>query len=272
MLSRPVLTARWTELILLNFKVPVSAIELLVPPGTEPDLHDGEAYISIVAFRFHAVRFFGIAVPGHTSFPEINLRYYVRRTVGSEVRRGVVFVREIVPRLAVAIAANRLYNENYVTRPMRSVLQIAGPALATNDTLEYAWRSKETPLPNREGQGEGSPHSSRRRILTNWRRKVPRWNRVAARVAGPLAFPSPNSAAEFFVEHYWGYVRARDGSTREYRVVHDPWQIAPAADVIWDCDLPATYNTPLAEYLRQPPTSAIIAAGSPIQVYSGHHI
>jgi len=245
---RPVLTARWTELILLNFPVPISAIEPLVPPGTEPDLHDGQAYISIVGFRFDAVRFFGIPVPGHTSFPEINLRYYVRRTIGNEVRRGVVFVREIVPRLAVAITANRLYNENYITRPMRSTLNMKGPTHAPGDTIEYAWRTRRSRL------------------------SAPRWNRIAGRVAAPLALPTQDSQEEFFVEHYWGYVRARDGTTREYQVVHDSWQVAPADNVTWDCDPPATYNTPLAEYLRQSPSSAIIAAGSSIQVHQGHRI
>ncbi|MCI0334795.1 MAG: DUF2071 domain-containing protein [Planctomycetes bacterium] len=255
--ERPLLTARWTELLLLNFPVPVNAIETLAPPGTEPDLHDGQAYISVVGFRFHAVRFFGLPVPGHTSFPEINLRYYVRRQVGDETRRGVVFVREIAPRRAVAYTANWLYNENYITRPMRSTLQVSGPILAPGDTLEYAWRSNcSWPLRGRPPRGQ--PHH--------------RWNRLAARVAAPLALPARNSLEEFFVEHYWGYVRARDGTTREYRVTHDPWQVAPADNVTWDCDLPATYTTPLAEYLNQSPSSAIVATGSPIQLHRGRRL
>jgi uncharacterized protein YqjF (DUF2071 family) len=236
---------------MLNFPVPIDAITPIAPPGTEPDLHDGQTYISVIGFRFQAVRFFGLAVPGHTSFPEINLRYYVRRHIGNETRRGVVFVREIVPRRAVAIIANRLYHENYITRPMRTTLQIAGESLAPNDSLEYAWRSRR------------SPH---RRL----RLSAPHWNRLAARITAPLAIPATGSLEEFIVEHYWGYTRARDGTTREYQVAHVPWKVAPADNVIWDCDLPATYNTPLAEYLKQPPTSAIIAAGSPIQVFRGN--
>jgi len=199
MASRPVLTARWTELILLNFPVPISAIERLVPPGIEPDLHDGQAYISIVAFRFHAVRLFGMPIVGHTDFSEINLRYYVRRTVGNEVRRGVVFVREIVPRRAVAFTANWLYNESYITRPMRSVLNMQGPTLAPNDTIEYAWRSK-LPLPNREGPEEGSSHLRTRLPRLRFRGK--KWNRIAARVAAPLALPADGSLDKFIVEHY----------------------------------------------------------------------
>src|SRR5215475_11623783 len=118
--NRPLLTAEWRNLLLLNFPVQTEIIRQLAPPGTEPDLHDGQSYISIVGFNFERVRLFGFPVPGHTNFPEINLRYYVRRTVGTEVRRGVVFAREIVPRRAVSVVANRLYNESYVTRPMRS--------------------------------------------------------------------------------------------------------------------------------------------------------
>jgi uncharacterized protein len=278
---RRILTAHWTELLMLNFPVPVEAIASITPSGTEPDLHKGQAYISVIGFRFHAARLYGFAVPGHTSFPEINLRYYVRRTVGDEVRRGVVFVREIVPRRAVAFSANWLYHENYVTRPMRTTLTMQGPTLAPGDTLEYAWQSRR---PNCNWPLRGRP---RRGQLQQ------RWNRLAARVAAPLAIPATGSLEEFIVEHYWGYAPAPDGTTREYQVAHVPWQVAPADNVIWDCDLqdyspprlrciysPPRFrggvrggeNTPLAEYLKQPPTSAIVADGSPIQVFRGQSL
>ena len=261
--ERPLLTARWSNLLLLNFAVPADAVAPFAPAGTEPDLHDGQAYISIVGFRFDAARLLGVPIPGHTRFPEINLRYYVRRTVAGETRRGVVFVREIVPRRAVALIANWLYHENYIARRMRSEIHMAGSELSAGDTIEYAWRTK-TPLPFREGPGEGS--STRARASKH------RWNRLAARVAAPLQLPPPKSLEEFLVEHYWGYVRAPGGATREYRVAHDAWQVAPADNVAWDCDLAATYHTPLAEYLAVPPAHAIIAAGSPVNLYPGRRL
>jgi uncharacterized protein YqjF (DUF2071 family) len=245
---RPVLTACWTKLLLLNFPVPVDIIARLAPAGTEPDLHEGQAYVSVIGFRFHAVRLYGLPVPGHTSFPEINLRYYVRRVVGDEVRRGVVFVREIVPRRAVAYTANWLYNENYITRPMRTSLHMQGTTLAPNDTIEYAWRTRRS------------------------RSAAPYWNRFAGRVVAPLALPATGSLEQFIVEHYWGYVRGRDGTTREYAVTHEPWQVARADDVVWDCDVPTTYGPPFAEFLDRPPASAFIAAGSPIQVFRGNRL
>ncbi len=236
--ERPFLTARWTELLLVNFPVPIDAIADLAPPGTEPDLFQGQTYVSIVGFQFRDTRVRGCAWPGHTDFAEINLRYYVRRVVDGEIRRGVVFVQEIVPRRLIAMVANRLFHENYVCRPMRSEIEI--------DHLTYVWQS--------------SGSAGRR------------WNTLAARIAAPFRVPPANSFDEFIVEHYWGYAQGRDGATREYRVTHEPWKVAPAADVAWDCDVAATYHTPLAKYLMSPPTSALIADGAAVEVFPGHKL
>jgi len=248
MTERAVLRAEWRDLLLINFRIPAEVIARLAPSGTEPDLHDGQTYVSVVGFGFHRARLWGLPVPGHTRFPEINLRYYVRRRVGGEVRRGVVFVREIVPRRAVAMTANWLYNENYIARPMRGEVCLAGQSLAPGDTVEYAWAG-----------GAG-------------RRTAVKWNRLAARVTGPLRLPAVGSFEEFIVEHYWGYVRARDGTTREYRVVHDPWHVAPADNITWECDEADIADTPLAEFLNSARHSAIIAAGSAVQVFRAHVI
>jgi uncharacterized protein len=254
-LERPVLTARWTDLLLLNFRVPRDVLAALVPPGTEPDIYEGQAYVSVVGFRFHGARLFGLPIPGHTRFDEINLRYYVRRPIDGRSRRGVVFVKEIAPRRAIGAAANWLYNENYITRPMRSHIHVADTRLSPGDTIEYAWQTRTTP-PDCSRPLRGRPPSRR-------------WNRLSVRVAAPLQPPLPGSFEDFIVENYWGYVRGRDGRTREYQVLHDPWRVAPADDVVWDCDLAATYDAPLAEFLAAPPANALVADGSPIKLFRG---
>jgi uncharacterized protein len=255
--DRSFLTAHWSDILLLNFAVPADAIAALAPPGTEPDLHEGQALISVVGFRFHAVRLLGLAVPGHTRFPEINLRYYVRRTEGNETRRGVVFVREIVPRRAVAVTANLLYHEKYITRPMRMQIRMAGDELDVGDTLEYAWRARSRwPLTRRSQE-----------LHTN-----DAYDRLAARVASPFALPRSGSLEEFVVEHYWGYARGRDGRTREYKVFHPTWQVATADDIKWQCEVAATYDWPLGEYLTVPPVSGLIARGSAIRVFRGRRL
>jgi uncharacterized protein YqjF (DUF2071 family) len=267
MTNRPLLTAEWRNLVLLNFPIPTEIIKRLAPPGTEPDLHNGQSYISIVGFCFENVRLFGIPFPGHTSFPEINLRYYVRRTVGTEVRRGVAFAREIVPRRAVSIVANCVYNENYITRPMRSEIEIAGAELAPGDTIAYSWKSTPHRLLKSPELVEGRSVLSLSKGRFSKSAAPP--SRLAARVSAPLALPTSGSLEEFIVEHYWGYTHGRDSQTREYQVAHIPWRTAPADNITWDCDVAANYNAPLAEFLTAPPASAIIAAGSPVQVFRG---
>jgi uncharacterized protein YqjF (DUF2071 family) len=75
-----------------------------------------------------------VPVPFHRNFDEVNLRLYVRR--GD--RRGVTFVREMVPRHAVSAVAREMYNEPYATARMRSRV--------TGRRYEYAWT-----LDGREG-------------------------------------------------------------------------------------------------------------------------
>ncbi len=245
--ERPFLTASWTELLMLNFAVPGEVIAELAPPGTEPDFFEGESYVSVVGFMFRDARFFGLGLPWHRRFEEVNLRYYVRREVAGAVRRGVVFVREIAPRPLVAATARWLYNESYVTRRMRNNVCLAGSALAAGDRIDYEWRT-----------GRGAKRC---------------WNRMAGCVAAAPRLPEPGSLTEYIAEHYWAYVHTRDGGAAEYRVAHRPWRVAPAEDIAWNCDLAESYaRTPLAEYLAAPPVLAFVADGSPVQVFPGRRI
>ena len=71
--------------------------------------------MSLVAFEFRRTRVGGLAIPLHIAFPEINPRFYVRR--GG--KRGVVFIRELVPRWAMGTVARLLYNEPDQRVPIR---------------------------------------------------------------------------------------------------------------------------------------------------------
>ena len=104
------LTAEWRYLAMLNYAVDPQVLLPRVPAGTELDFFDGQTFVSLVGFLFRDTRVLGLRIPGHQTFEEVNLRFYVRRgangrTVDGEVRRGVVFVREIVPRWAIAAVA-----------------------------------------------------------------------------------------------------------------------------------------------------------------------
>jgi len=129
--DRIFLTAEWRHLAMLNYVVDDQLLQPLVPTGTELDFFDGRAYVSLVGFRFLNTKVLGLSIPFHRDFDEVNLRFYVRRITGGEIRRGVVFIREVVPRRAIAALARGLYNEKYVALPMRHHI--------APDRVSYGW-------------------------------------------------------------------------------------------------------------------------------------
>jgi uncharacterized protein len=219
---------------MLNYEVSATLLEPLVPAGVEIDRWRNRLYVSVVGFLFHETRVLGLAIPGHRTFQEVNLRFYVRRHVGNETRRGVVFVRELVPRPGIALFARLLYNEPYRALPMQHRFDSVGD----ETTREYAWRTGRD------------------------------WTRLTARTTGPARPLEPSSEAEFVTEHYWGYTRQRDGGTVEYRVDHPRWNVWSATDARLDGDPDSVYGPDFARALSGPPTSAFVADGSPVTVFA----
>lgn len=121
-----------------NYCVEPGLIKRFVPDGTEPDTVNGKYFVSLVGFLFDKVRVKGIALPFHQRFPEVNLRLYVRRRSGDEWKRGVVFIREIVPKPAITFIANTMYGEHYTTMPMKDY------HFCDNEKqiVRYSWKTK----------------------------------------------------------------------------------------------------------------------------------
>lgn len=235
------LSAEWRDLAILNYEIDPAVLRPLVPRGVELDDRDGRTLCSMVGFLFLRTRVLGLPIPFHRNFEEINLRFYVRRKSGGEWRRGVVFVKEIVPRFAIAAVARGLYDENYVAFPTRSRVGRVGSAEPRE--VEYGWKFGG------------------------------RWNSLSLKSEG--GDPRPlvaGSEAEFIAEHYWGYTARRDGGASEYRVEHPPWRVWNATDAKLDCDAAALYGPRFAETLAAPPRSAFLAEGSPIAVRFGGRI
>src|SRR5215204_299765 len=128
---RKFLTAEWRDLIMANYEVDPAALAARVPAGTELDLHEGKCFVSLVGFMFLNTRVMDFLIPFHTNFEEVNMRFYVRRETEGELRRGVVFVKEIVPRYAIAKIARTLYGEPYERWRMSHTRD--------GDDVEYGW-------------------------------------------------------------------------------------------------------------------------------------
>jgi uncharacterized protein YqjF (DUF2071 family) len=240
------LTAAWRYLVMANYEVDPAVLRPLVPRGTELDEWQGRTVVSMVGFRFLDTRVLGVPIPFHRDFDEVNLRFYVRREGPEGWRRGVVFIKELVPRAAIAWLARVVYNENYVALPMRHDVR-----LPEEGTAHGGGR----------GVGEGA-------VAYEWR-SGGRWNRLAATVAGAPSPLAAGSEAEFITEHYWGYARQRDGGTVEYQVEHPPWRVWSAAASTFDCDVDGLYGAAFAAPLTASPRSAFVAEGSPVTVRRG---
>jgi uncharacterized protein len=229
----PFLTAQWRDLLMLNYAVAPELLHPFVPLGTALDLWRDVAYVTAVGFRFVDTRVLGLALPFHRSFVEVNLRFYVTRQTDQGPRRGVVFMRELVPRRAIALAARLIYNEPYRALPMRHEDATRGPTRR----LAYEWLDAGV------------------------------WSGLSGCVEGAPSPVAPGSEAEFITEHYWGYTRHRDGGTVEYQVAHPSWRVWDVRHAELHGNLASTYGSDVSAALSNPPQSAFVADGSAVTVY-----
>jgi uncharacterized protein YqjF (DUF2071 family) len=226
--TRTFLTARWQNLCLFNYQVDPSVLSPLLPPGLTLDLLNGRAFVSLVAFDFLDTRVLSIPLPGFRNFPEINLRFYVREGE----RRGVAFVRELVPSRVVAWVARTLYNEPYVRATMRSHSQSSAQELTISHTLH--WNGIE--------------------------------NAIFVRANSQSMLESAESEAHFFKEHAWGYGVSRQGLLNRYEVEHEVWETYPILESKAKWDFAAIYGERFGDLNHRTPHSVLLAKGSPIRV------
>jgi uncharacterized protein YqjF (DUF2071 family) len=236
------LRAEWRYLLMLNYEVDPAVLAPLVPAGSVLDAWQGRTFLSVVGFRFLKTRVLGVPIPFHRNFEEVNLRFYVRRETAQDRRRGVVFVKEIVPRAAIAAVARWVYNENYVACPMSSAIDLPDLTASGIGSAEYGWQI-------------GSCR-----------------NALRAQFQGEPTYPTAGSEEEFITEHYWGYVRQRDGSALEYGVEHPPWRVWRATAAQLECDVEGCYGGQFCAALAAQPTSAFVAEGSAVSVFRGERL
>jgi len=229
---KPFLTANWRYLTILSFVAKPQLLEPFVPPGTELDFHEGKTFLSLVGFLFLDARVMGLPIPHHRDFEEVNLRFYVRRRNLDDWRRGVVFIREFVPRRAIALVARVFYGEPYRALPMRHDFIPEGDRFS----VEYQWRT-------------GS-----------------KWETLGMSAAGTPKPLIQGSHEEFIAEHYWGYTAIR-AHLSEYRVEHSRWKYWPAENWRFQANIAGLYGPQFVETLSQPPISAFIAEGSAVTVH-----
>lgn len=217
-----------------NYEVAPELLKDRVPRGTSLDFDDGKLFVSLVGFMFLDTRVLGIPVPFHINFEEVNLRFYVKRETAEETRRGVVFVKEIVPRYAIATVARVLYGEPYECWRMNHI--------KTETEVGYGWQKGDCV------------------------------NEIKVEIDEDLGVPAAGSHGEFIIEHYWGYTRRGDARCDEYKVEHPKWELFSVKNEEINVDFGKTYGDEFAFLKNEKPFSILLAKGSPIAVYKGEKL
>ncbi|HVF96783.1 MAG TPA: DUF2071 domain-containing protein [Flavisolibacter sp.] len=232
------LTAKWKNLLMINYPVDPAILQPFVPHHTELDEFNGVHYVSLVGFLFAETKVLGLAIPFHQTFEEVNLRFYVRFKEKGSWKRGVVFLKEIVPRRAISFIANNLYGENYTTHSMKHEWQIANESFH----VAYYWK-----------------------VGSNWNFM----KAVAEKQSSDLL---EGSEEEFITEHYWGYTFIDESSSGTYQVLHPRWKVHRVNDYEVSCDAEILYGPQFSAAMKQKPSSVFLAGGSDVSVMKGAKI
>lgn len=225
------ITAEWRKLILANYIVEADVLTRYLPFKTEPDLLNGHCFVSLVGFMFLETRTLGFKFPFHVNFEEVNLRFYVKHFHEGKWKRGVVFIKEIVPLPGITLIANTVYHEHYATHPMKHNWNISNDELG----ISYKWKKK-----NWHTLGISS-HS----------RPIPML---------------PGSEEMFFTDQHWGFTRIQPDLTYQYEVAHPDWNYYKTKKFEIDVEFETLYGRDFAFLNHQNPYSVFLAEGSEISL------
>ncbi|MDN5203829.1 DUF2071 domain-containing protein [Fulvivirgaceae bacterium BMA10] len=226
------LTAEWRKLAIANYKVDPDILSPYIPYKTELDLWDDACYMSLVGFMFKNTKLMGLPIPFHRDFEEVNLRFYVRYKHLETWRRGVVFVKEIVPKPALTLVANAIYKEHYKTMSMK-----------------HSWNNLE----------------NMQQVIYQWK-CYGRWNSLSIQADSQAKELPESSKSEFITEHYWGYTKINNFTSYEYEVTHPKWQIYEVLEYNVDVDFGNVYGSRFKELGSIAVDSVMLAEGSEITV------
>lgn len=224
---------------MVNYEVPAAILKNYIPFKTEIDLWKDACYVSLVGFMFLNVKIKGFRIPFHTNFEEVNLRFYVRHKdqITNDWKRGVVFIKEIVPKPAIVFVANTIYRENYESMKM-----------------EHEWKINDSNM----------------HIRYSWKKGT--WNHLIVTADTKERSINKYSEEEFITEHYWGYTKLGEKKTSEYEVQHPRWKRYEIMNFETEVDFGRIYGNDFSFLNNEKPVSVLLAEGSEINVNEGRII
>jgi uncharacterized protein YqjF (DUF2071 family) len=230
-MSRTFLKASWENLIMANYEIEPSILEPYLPKGVELDFFNNKTYVSLVGFMFNKTRLFGVPIPFFGSFEEINLRFYVRKVENRKIKKGVVFINETVPFKVVALLANKLYKEHYISIPTKNTIDIT-----EHKNIKYEWKVDN------------------------------KWNSIAVKSDTDKYKIEQATIEEYIFERYFGFTKLSNFSSQEYKINHPKWMINKVLNTHINCDFRTMYGDAFLVLNNQKPDSVLLAEGSQVSV------
>ena len=246
--GRWMMTQRWNDLLFAHWPVPAASMAALLPEGLEVDTFQGSAWLGVVPFWLDRIKIRGVPpIPGARSFPDLNLRTYVRDEQTGTL--GVYFFSLDASNLLAVAAARAFYHLPYYWAEMR---------LEQRSEREFSFYSR------RRFSREPVMFKARYRGLGPTRK-------LAESQSGTLEY--------FLMERSCLFARNRAGQPIRANLHHVPWPLEEAEAEIERNDLPAAigirlpnqepvlhYSRRLAVYIWPAELVLPALAGRPVTV------
>ena len=130
--DNPASRQRWHAMTFLHWRYDVDDLQRLLPSRLEVDTYDGAGWVSITPFLMKDFRLGPLpAVPGLSTFPETNVRTYVRGPAG---RDGLWFFSLEADSAPTVLGASSLYGVPY---------QFADMTVEEGDLVTYRSKRRE---------------------------------------------------------------------------------------------------------------------------------
>jgi uncharacterized protein YqjF (DUF2071 family) len=205
----------WYDLAYIHYRYKVEEVARIVPSGLEVDVCDGSAWVGLIPFSMRGIGVPGLpSVPYLGSFPEVNVRTYVRRN-GIP---GVWFCSLDINRLLPTIVARTTYTMPYCFGKVSH--KRVGDELYTSVVRRWPRGSAET--------------------------------KMHLKILEPIAEPSELEV--FLSARWGLYTTTRGDALRYAPISHERWPLQRAKIISLDDSLvqAAGFDTPRAEINGEP--------------------
>ncbi|QEG23536.1 DUF2071 domain-containing protein [Mariniblastus fucicola] len=229
--ARANFTARFSEMVLINFEADKRLLKKIVPKGLEPDLYQGSAHISLVAKRIRNLKCCGF--PISRDFASVGLQLYVREPHLGSYRYGTFFLKHYVQRSIAAWIMSRLTQSEVLQMPMK--LQTSKLPVNRPPDIEYQWKVRD------------------------------RWNDIRIRGRSRVKDIRPGSKIEFILRHADRYVVNEKGVWRS-ELTTPEWVIWDVAQAKFDCDVERLFGSQFVKAMSHRPASVFLSRGNEVSL------